>query len=150
MPTKDEGGLMDVMDSLRLRYDYDLGKGGFVVRSIEDEMERVFKKGMKEGWLTKERDGYRIGDGVPAPYFMMMLERGYAVKSIGGGYVLNGGVLKDGGAMSASNAGANGAMNSRYSSDGSKAYLTFEEIMDWKSRLMKGAIAKTNCIPLDD
>ena len=140
--TKDEGGLMSVMDSLRLRYDYDLKKGGFVVRSIEDEMERVFKKGMKEGWLTKERDEYRIGDGVPAPYFMMMLERGYAVKSIGGGYVLNGEVLKEGGAMSASNAGANGAMNSRYSSDGSKAYLTFEEIMDWKSRLMKETIQK--------
>lgn len=148
--TKDEGGLMDAMDSLRLRYDYDLRKKGFVVRSIEDEMERAFKKGMKEGWLTKERDEYHIGDGVPAPYFMMMLERGYAVKSIGGGYVLNGEVLKDGGAMSASNAGANGAMNSRYSSDGSKAYLTFEEIMDWKSRLMKTPIAKTNCILMVD
>ena len=130
--TEDETGLMDVMDSLRLHYDYDIKKGEFIVRSLEDELHRVFKKGMKEGWLNPD---YTIGD-CSAPYFLSMVDRGLIVKADSERWKLNADILKDGGAMTAGNAGSSGAFNARYS-DRDKAIITFEGIMDWRSRITK-------------
>lgn len=135
VPSSDayDANIRKVMDSLHLRYDYDTVSKEFIVRSVEDEMERVFKRGLKEGWLTNEDGDYRVQDSIPMTYFVDCVRKGY-VRNKDDAWYLNGSILKDCGAMTASNAGSDGAFNPRYSS---KDRIPFEELMGWQKRVRK-------------
>lgn len=134
--TPQETDMMGVFDSLKLHYDYDLTKSEFVVRSLEDELHRVFKRGNREGWMTK--DGKVLTEKVTAGELAKLYRKG-CVCDDGDGWSLNMDVLKDDGATVA---GTEGASNPLYSKrrDDDKAIITYEEMMDWKSR-----VTKTNC-----
>lgn len=130
--TSDETGLMKAMDGFGFRYSYDLRKGDFIVRYIEGELHNAFAEGIRKGWL--DREDFSIGDSCPATTLAVLKDKGF-VRRFGNEWRMVPDVLKDAGAMTAQTAGA---VNPVYSDDPEgKAILTYEEIMDWRSRLMK-------------
>lgn len=137
LSSDDEVGLMEAMDARGYRYGYDIAKGEFVATSPEYEMERAFKAGLRDGWLDVHEGGdgrtrATVSDSVPVTEFMSLYSSGLIRKGCGGGWELNYDIFKEGGCMGA---GTSGASNARYSDD--KAFITFEEIMDWRSRIAK-------------